>query len=427
MTDKIIQRLAENFGLDRVRGAEALPGEHFSIDRESRLPIAFPVNLDELSEMVQMASLEGWAIISAGAGTWLEMGNAPTKADLLVSTSRMNRVLEYEPADLTATVEAGAALEAFNLAARANNQFIPLDSFGDPASTLGAIVATSAAGPMRCAYGTPRDWVIGMRVVQADGQITKAGGKVVKNVAGYDLCKLYTGSFGTLGIIGELSFKLRALPSAERSLAFFGRTHRELSDIAGRILDSDVSPTALEMVSNGSTIPDGASGPAMVVRFLNDPEAIDVQSADAVRLAGGDATVMLDAVDSTQFWTEYRQIEVSPDWHHSLRVTTLPSQISEAIADVERLLPDSVWRAHAANGIVRVFSSGILEMAAVRELRRLSEARSGAVTILRAPDELKGAIDVWGDVGATAHLMRQLKQKFDGKGLLNAGRFAAGI
>jgi glycolate oxidase FAD binding subunit len=427
MTDKIIQRLAENFGLDRVEAPERSPGERFAIGPEWRLPTAFPANLDELSEMIQMASLENWSVISAGAGTWLEMGNAPAKADLIVSTSRMNRVLEYEPADLTATVEGGATLEAFNLAAMANNQFIPLDSFGDPASTLGAIVATSSAGPMRCAYGTPRDWVIGMRVVQADGRITKAGGKVVKNVAGYDLCKLYTGSFGTLGIIGELCFKLRALPSAERSLAIFGRTHQELSDIVARFLDSDVSPTAVEIVSNGNTVPGGASGPALVVRFLNDQEAIDVQSADAIRLAGGDAEVVLDAVDSTQFWTEYRRVEDSADWHHSLRVSTLPSQISEAIADVERLLPGSVWRAHAANGIVRVFSSGLLETAAVRELRRLSETRGGSVTILRTPEELKGTIDVWGEVGTTAHLMRELKEKFDGKGLLNAGRFASGI
>ena len=110
-----------------------------------------------------------------------------------------------------------------------------------------------------------------------------------------------------------------------------------------------------------------------------------------------------------------------------LRVSTLPSQISEAIADVERLLPGSVWRAHAANGIVRVFSSGLLETAAVRELRRLSETRGGSVTILRTPEELKGTIDVWGEVGTTAHLMRELKEKFDGKGLLNAGRFASGI
>jgi FAD/FMN-containing dehydrogenase len=100
----------------------------------------------------------------------------------------------------------------------ANNQFIPLDSFGDPASTLGAIVATSSAGPMRCAYGTPRDWVIGMCVVQADGRITKAGGKAVKNVAGYDLCKLYTGSFGTLGIIGELSFNCARCPQRSAAL-----------------------------------------------------------------------------------------------------------------------------------------------------------------------------------------------------------------
>ena len=211
----IHKRLTEDFGQDRALLAI---GEHYRLAGEPSRAIALPRTVDELSEMLSFAMSENLTVIPAGAGTWLNMGNPPVRAHLLLSTSQMNRILEYEPADLTATVEAGCTLHGFNAQAAPHRQCIPLDPFADVRSTLGAVVATASSGPLRCGFGTPRDWVIGMQIVHAYGLRTRAGGKVVKNVAGYDLCKLYTGSFGTLGIITEISFKLRPLPPVEKNV-----------------------------------------------------------------------------------------------------------------------------------------------------------------------------------------------------------------
>src|SRR5215475_2549907 len=300
-SDKIIYRLREMFGEDR---AELAAGGHFRVGDERERAVAFPSNIEELSEMMRLASGEGWRVIPAGAGTWLEMGVRPTRFELVVSTAKMNRALEYEPADLTATVEAGAPLAAFNRKAAEDRQFIPLDPFGDERSTVGGVIATASAGPLRCAYGTPRDWLIGVAVVAADGRITRAGGKVVKNVAGYDLCKLYVGSFGTLAVIAEASFKLRALPSGEQTVVFYSRDVESLCSLAARITDSDVQPAAMELVSPHDETPPPLDTErfALALRFLNEVETIDWQIEEAARLGSGFRHEALGPSTADEFW-----------------------------------------------------------------------------------------------------------------------------
>ncbi|MEK7834480.1 MAG: FAD-binding oxidoreductase, partial [Acidobacteriota bacterium] len=160
--DQILHRLREMFGEDRAR---IVTGHSFRVVDEPERLVAFPHTIEELSEMMKLAESERWRVIPAGAGTWLTVGNRPVQFQFLVSTAKMNRVLEYEPADLTATVEAGCSLVEFNQQAAKHRQFIPLDPFGDGDSTLGGIIASASSGPLRCAYGTPRDWLIGIRVV----------------------------------------------------------------------------------------------------------------------------------------------------------------------------------------------------------------------------------------------------------------------
>jgi glycolate oxidase FAD binding subunit len=372
-----------------------------------------------------------------GAGTWLEMGNRATEAHLFVSTARMDRVLEYEPADLTATVEAGCTLAAFNERAAVNRQFIPLDPFGDARSTLGAIVASASYGPFRCSFGTPRDWVIGMRVAHSDGRITKAGGKVVKNVAGYDLCKLYTGSFGTLGVIGEMSFKLRALPSSERTVVCVANELGDLCALAGRISTSDLQPAAMELFSPrspglGDLINEVY---ALALRFLDEPEAIDAQEQDLARVSLGVRRFALNESSASEFWSAYRENETAPHWAWMLRLSVLPSDVATMIAEVKRLMPAATLCVHASNGVIRVLADagwlGGLKTAQrprkVAELRHAVQGRGGQMLIVRAPDDIKSQLDVWGDVGPNARLMRELKVKFDPQAQLNPGRFVAGI
>jgi glycolate oxidase FAD binding subunit len=433
-SDKIIYRLREMFGEER---AELASGDNFRVDDERERAVAFPRDIEELSEMMRLASGEGWSVIPAGAGTWLEMGARPERFDLIVSTAKMNRSLEYEPADLTATVEAGVRLAAFNRTAAEDRQFIPLDPFGDERSTIGGVIATASGGPLRCAYGTPRDWLIGVAVVHADGHITRAGGKVVKNVAGYDLCKLYAGSFGTLAVIAEASFKLRALPPGEKTVIFYSRDVEPLCAMAARISDSDVQPAAMELISPYGETPAliDAEHFALVLRFLNEPETIEWEIEEAERLGSGFRHTTLSEVDSGEFWRAYHESETSSRAEFVIKLSGLPAELNAIIADVNSALPPARLRAHAANGVVRLHGDARwLEgfktderLRMLAEIRRLAQARGAQTLILRAPDEIKSQIDVWGETGPTAGLMRALKEKFDPQRLLNPGRFVAGI
>ena len=432
--EQLARQLSARFGGDQVVLAT---GDRVRVADETTRVLVFPRNLVELGEVLHLAASERWRVVPMGTGTWLEMGNRATEAHVFVSTVRMDRVLEYEPADLTATVEAGCTLAGFNEGAALNRQFIPLDPFGDARSTLGAIVASASYGPFRCAFGTPRDWVIGMRVAHSDGRITKAGGKVVKNVAGYDLCKLYTGSFGTLGIIGEISFKLRALPSSERTVVCTANERGELCELAGRISTSDLQPAAMELFSPRALGVGGLmhEGHALALRFLDEPEAIVAQEQDLARVSPGLRRFAIDESSASEFWTAYRENETAPHWAWILRVSVLPSDVESMISEVERLMPPATVCVHAANGLIRLFAeAGWLEglktaqrPRRVAELRHAVQARGGQMVIVRAPDGIKSQLDVWGDVGPNARLMRELKAKFDPLAQLNPGRFVAGI
>jgi glycolate oxidase FAD binding subunit len=433
-SDKIVYRLREMFGEDR---AELMAGGQFRVDDERERAVAFPREIAELSEMMRLASDERWRVIPAGAGTWLEMGSGRPQFDLVVSTAKMNRTLEYEPADLTATVEAGVPLAAFNRRAAEDRQFIPLDPFGDERSTIGGVIATASSGPLRCAYGTPRDWLIGVAVVHADGRITRAGGKVVKNVAGYDLCKLYAGSFGTLAVIAEASFKLRALPSCEKTVVFYSRDAESLCSLVARITDSDVQPAVMELISpyDEAAPPLEAERFALVLKFLNEAETVDWQIEEAAQLGSGFMHTLLGEADAGEFWRAYHESETSSRAEFVLKLSALPADLNALIADINRALPPARLRAHAANGVVRLHGDirwldGIEAekcLSKLAEMRRLAQARGGQMLILRAPGEIKNQIDVWGEVGPGRNLMRALKEKFDPRALLNPGRFLAGI
>jgi glycolate oxidase FAD binding subunit len=432
--EQIVRALSAQVNTDQIILAS---GHRARVAEQETRVIVFPRDLTELAEVLRQAESERWRVIPMGAGTWMEMGNRATAAHLFVSTAQMNHVLEYEPADLTATVEAGCTLAAFNAQAAGHRQFIPLDPFGDERSTLGAIIATASAGTLRAAYGTPRDWVIGMRIAHADGQITKAGGKVVKNVAGYDLCKLYTGSYGTLGMIGELSFKLRALPASERTILCGDSDVNSLCALVARILDSDLQPTAVELFAPQAVQLESFTNQRWVLalRFLAELETIEAEEKEFAQYAGTRPWTMLGETDAEQLWRDYRDHELAPQWAYSLRLSVLPADLAPMLQEIERLTPGATIRAHAANGVIRIHAeSGWLDgLKTAQRPRRLSElraaaqARGGQMVILRAPDEVKEIIDVWGEVGTTARLMRELKKKFDPHAQLNPGRFVAGI
>src|SRR3954464_14425830 len=187
-----------------------------------------------------------------GGGTRISLGFPPRAADLVVQTAKLNEIVEYEPADLTVTVQAGMRMAELQARLRAEGQMLALDPAAADRATIGGLIAANASGPLRLLYGTARDLVIGTRVVNADGVISKAGGRVVKNVAGYDLNKLYVGSLGTVGVIVELSFKLHPLPQAQGLLlASFGSAEDAAGTIAA-LMRSPLGPGAIEVLDAGA-------------------------------------------------------------------------------------------------------------------------------------------------------------------------------
>jgi FAD/FMN-containing dehydrogenase len=241
--------------------------------------IVSPASAEEISEVLKLASREGWTVLPAGGMTWLR-----SKADLIVNTSRLNGTIEHEPADLIAIAQAGVKLGDLNAKLAENGQWLPLDPPDDGRATIGGVVATGLGGPQQFGYGRPRNSVIGMKVVLADGSLIKAGGRVVKNVAGYDLCKLFTGSFGSLGIITEVNFKLRPRPAREATVIETG-TVEDLRKIAR------LFPVAAEIVS-------GEDGDMLFVRFAGNEKGVAYQIEQARALLKNADVVMND----TDLW-----------------------------------------------------------------------------------------------------------------------------
>ncbi|HKG97298.1 MAG TPA: FAD-binding oxidoreductase, partial [Pyrinomonadaceae bacterium] len=251
---------------------------------------------EEISEILQLASRERWSVQPAGGMTWLK---PQTTANLIVNTSRLNQIIEHEPADLIAIAQAGVKLVDFNAKLESNGQWLPLDPPDDGRATIGGVVATGLGGAQQFGYGRPRGSVIGMKVVMADGSVIKAGGRVVKNVAGYDLCKLFTGSYGSLGIITEVNFKLRPRPAREATVIVSGAT-RDLVSNARRILDARLFPIAAEIVSRAFANRLGITSddPVLLIRFAGNEKGVAYQVEEALAQLSL-AEVMLE---DTQLW-----------------------------------------------------------------------------------------------------------------------------
>ena len=256
-----------------------------------------PTSIEEISEIMKSAHAEGRSAQPAGAMTWLN-----SSADIILDTSRLNQIIEHEPADLIAIAQAGVKLADFNAKLAENGQWLPLDPPDDGRATLGGVVATGIGGPQQFGYGRPRGSVIGMKVVLADGSVIKAGGRVVKNVAGYDLCKLFTGSFGTLGVIAEINFKLRPLPAREATIVVTAEK-TDLVSSARAVLDSRLFPVAAEIISpllasRLGIAPDRE--PVLLIRFAGNEKSVAYQIEQSLKLLPQAEVVQED----TALWKE---------------------------------------------------------------------------------------------------------------------------
>ncbi|MGH9966578.1 MAG: FAD-linked oxidase C-terminal domain-containing protein, partial [Pyrinomonadaceae bacterium] len=414
-----------------------------NISASPRLPVSAsfsiaPGSIEEVCEVMKLAHREGWSVVPAGAATWLDVGNPLRAAHLIISTGRLSQILDHEPADLVASAQAGVTLDTFNQTLTRGRQWLPLDPPDDGRATIGGVVATGLSGPQRHGYGAPRNFVIGMKVVLADGKSVKAGGRVVKNVAGYDLCKLFTGSYGTLGLITELTFKLRPLPAKECTVLATGPRNAVLN-AAQSIHKASLFPAAQELLSTEMArcidVEISPGDVLMLSRFAGIEKTVLYQVETTTTLLRGTAGIS-DIDIATEFeaqslWHKLAAAPINVERKLSWRATINPAGLGEFLNFVEGTYRTSssslLWQAGVADGRMLVIDCRSQEtqqhIQVVRSLRAMAESMGGLLTIESAPSEFKNEIDSWGDLGSSTNLMKRVKEQLDPCGLLSPGRF----
>ena len=374
-----------------------------------------PATAREVAAALKRAADERLSTVIRGAGTKIGWGRAASRIDVMLDMRRLNRVLEHQYGDLAATIEAGATLRDVNDALSRLGQGLPLDPpFADQA-TIGGILATNDSGPLRHRYGAPRDLVIGVQLATTDGELTRAGGKVVKNVAGYDLSRLVAGSFGSLAAIVSATFKLSPIPEASKTMRLAAPDAASLAHVVRMVMASQLDPIAFEISASG-----GDDGLQALLRFASLPAAVDAQVAAA--------TEALQPIVSTIHVVEgYAERTVWRD--HASRLWEKPgaivraSWLPAAVASVFGELPASAelaGRAAVGAGMVRI-EGDEQEQARVVEMLRHSP-HFGNVVVVRGSPALKALVDVWGPQGDRGRLLASMKRAFDPHGVLNAGR-----
>jgi glycolate oxidase subunit GlcD len=431
MNEARIQReLAHQLGNVGVRRLEEFTLE-LRNSRAERIIEVSPASAEQAAKVVQLAAREGLTVIPAGSRTFIDSGNLMTQADLIVSTRQMKGLLKHEPADLIATAEAGMTLRDFQNQLAQAGQWLPIDPPDEGSITLGGAVATGSNGPQSFGYGPLRSFVIGMHAVLADGRQIKAGGNVVKNVAGYDLCKLFTGSFGTLGIITQLTFKLRPLPPETRTIVATGPRESLLN--AGRSISNTSFPVAVELLSS-KLAQDLAirttNEDVLLVKFAGSSRAVVTQTAQALKLLREQDSQCSTLDDDEAVWQRLAAAPLKTDndlsWLARLRSTDVPSFVNEVSGLDEASHPNIQWQAGLGDGRIRVIAKcPTYHQTAVRALERLrqkAENLGGSLVIEKASADFKREFDSWGSFGSSTELMKRIKHELDPESLLSPGR-----
>lgn len=392
--------------------------------------VAEPADTADLTRLLERAADEGMTAVIRGGGSKLDWGSPPTRVDLLVDTVRLIGVHEHTAGDLVATVGAGTRLREVQAVLARSGQRISLDP-PSPDATIGGVLAAAEAGPLRHRYGIARDLLIGVEFVRADGTVARSGGKVVKNVAGYDLGKLLCGSYGTLGVIATATFRLHPLPARRAWVVRSVLRPQEIGELIEELVDSTGEPTAIELDLPGERPgkpagPPGAPAAAgqLAVLFEGSTVGVPARCEAAAATLGGDASI----VDEAPSW--WHRYPFEPD-DTALRLSVPAESLSAviyALADAAGMpLP---VRGSAGLGLVHAALPGTLPVervgAILEAVRTTLLARGGFCVVLRASEPLRGAVDLWGPVSGL-DLMRRIKQRFDPDRRLAPGRFVGGI
>ena len=388
------------------------------IDNIRPLDFVRPASVAELGELIRRAAAENLGLFPIGGQTELQLGLPPNKPGIAVDMTGFDQVIDYPARDMTITVRAGITMGKLQALLAAEKQRLPIDAPND--ATLGGIIATNASGPRRYAYGTLRDYVIGISFMTDEGQEVKAGGRVVKNVAGYDMCKLHIGALGTLGIVTQVTLKVLPTPE-DRAQGVLLLGDDEIPRFLQRVHDSKTRPVCVELLS-GERGGNVDTAHMLVVGFEGNREAVAWQTEtiqaelaqSSVEINRGDRTVW----DSSTVTNQLIKL--------SFKSNLLSSALPEFLSHLLRF-PELSWQVHAGNGIVRVDTTADWSLA--RAAGMLSKLREAAVTaqgnliITRCPPAWKRELPVWGEPRGDLPLMRKVKQALDPRDLFNPGRY----
>ena len=394
--------------------------------------LVYPHSEAELGAVMACAHQQGWRVLPCGNGSKLDWGAPPQPLDLVISTARLNQVIDHAVGDMTLTAQAGATLAQLTPRLEAQQQDLALDSAHPQRATLGGIVATADSGSRRHRYGGVRDRILGITWVRHDGQIVRAGGRVVKNVAGYDLMKLITGSYGTLGILSQITCRLYPMPACSQTLVVSGELD-PLSRLTANLRNSALTPVALDWLSPAlAKHLDLPATYALAAQFQSIAAGVTEQVAQMeAMVAAQEGLQLLPLATDSEVWSA-----ASTALHGDrpgtpgvlAKLGLQPAAAASFLAELSGLAPQGLARLHAGSGLghLRLPADG-LEIGLVETLRRHCQEAKGYLTLLAAPLELKQHLEVWGYQGNALALMQQVKKQFDPDHRLNPGQSVGGL
>jgi len=435
----IVKGLGEILGGERVQAGVGIAA--YRLGSMTPQAVAFPGEEGEVARLLAFACREELGVVPWGGGAHQSIGAIPSRYDVAIDLCRMDRLLEHEPADMTATAQAGIRMVELQHRLGVHGQFLPLDPPLLDRATLGGILATRLSGPLVCRYGTARDLVLGLRIVHADGTVVRSGAKVVKNASAYDMTKLYLGSYGTLGVIVEATFRVHPLPAMEQGW-WIAASDLELSQAVGiRILGSSLVPNRTELVDGPAlrVLGGPAADSALLVSVAGVAEAVQGQASSLARLAAEFGLTLVEFRPPEGGWSVVADFPwINPDRKETgsravWRASVLPTECARAMRDVQQAVnrwAEARMIASVGQGALRgAFYADSPEdigqsLAAAREALK---AIGGVLVILEVPDSLRFECDMWGVAPDALGLMQRLKTAFDPKRILNPGRFVGGI
>ena len=392
------------------------------IDFSESICVVIPDTVEDLAAIVKTASQEGWKIIPCGNGSKLDWGALAKDVQLVVSTQKCDRIIEHAIDDLTVTVEAGVKLADLQASLRASDRVLPIDPAFAETATIGGILATADTGSWRQQYGGIRDLVLGISFIRGDGEIAKAGGRVVKNVAGYDLMKLFIGSYGTLGIISQVTFRTYPIPKASQTVVLTGEAI-QIDRAMALLKNSGLTPTAADLITASVAKKlEITAKMALLVRFQTIPESTEAQTSQLSVMVADLAVEIASYKDKAQqqLWDRLNNTVRVPQSDEAIicKFAILPTAGVELLQQMMKIDNDSFTMLHIGSGI-GILQLAIDETSTIETIREFCNSNSGFLTILTAPQAIKQNIDVWGYRGNALEIMTTIQQKFDPQQIFN--------